>query len=327
MRNVLVPLDGSPFGEAVLPTAVAYAAKTGATLHLVHVLDSPVLPFSFEGYAMFDPGWTERFRSESRRYLEGIASAHAGPAGVRTCVRLLEAPVVESLVEYAERSEIDLIVMATHGRGGVSRTWLGSVADELIREVRIPVLLLRPPVPTTGEEQAAVTEEVAGAREILVPLDGSPLAESALAPAMDVAALTGARLTLLNVAPPIYMAGLPYAPAAVTFDAEAYRLERARAEQYLLRISERIQPVLKDVRVLLVTHAQPAVAIRETALREGSDLIVLATHGRGGVARWALGGVADKLIRSGAAPVLVVRPATARGRADAPRSRQAEAVH
>jgi nucleotide-binding universal stress UspA family protein len=304
MRNILVPLDGSPFGEHALPKAIALAASSGAVLHVVHVHDSPTLPFTLEGYSLFDSGWTERSRAASRGYLEGIAANHAMPAGVTTCVRLLEAPVVESLVEYAEGHDIDLIVMTTHGRGGLSRAWLGSVADELIREVGVPVLLLRPTREPAGTG-AAVEAPIA---EVLLPLDGSPLAAAALTPAVDMALLTGARLTLLHVVPPMFMAGPPYSPVAASFDADAYRLERARAERYLTDMAAKVPASVGEVRSLLVTHAQPAIAIGETATELGVDLIVLATHGRGGVARWALGSVADKLVRSGTSAVLVIRP-------------------
>jgi nucleotide-binding universal stress UspA family protein len=301
MRNILVPLDGSAFGERALPMAYELARRAGATVHLVHVHDLALLPFTFEGYGAFDPVWTERHRADAATYLEGLAE-RAGQVGVNVRLRLLEAPIVESIADYAERVEADLIVMTTHGRGGVSRAWLGSVADDLVRAATVPVLMLRP------TETEAEAEEAAALRHILVPLDGSPLAAAALDEAAAIAAIEGARVTLVHVISPLYAAGPPYAATVASYDAEAYRLERERAERYLHRVAAELAGRVGTVRSLLITHPHPATAIREIAHDEDVDLIVIASHGRGGVARWALGSVADKLIRSGAVPVLVVRP-------------------
>lgn len=301
MRNILVPLDGSAFGERALPMAFDLARRAGATVHLVHVHDLALLPFTFEGYGAFDPVWTERHRADAAAYLENLA-ARAARQGVDVRLRLLEAPVVESIADHAERIDADLIVMTTHGRGGVSRAWLGSVADDLVRVAPMPVLMVRP------AETEAEAEETASPRHILVPLDGSPLAAAALDEAAAIAALEDARVTLVHVISPMFAAGPPYAATAASFDDNDFRRERERAERYLRDVAAQLAGRVGTVRSLLITHPHAATAIREVVRDEDVDLIVLASHGRSGVARWALGSVADKLIRSGVAPVLVVRP-------------------
>jgi nucleotide-binding universal stress UspA family protein len=304
MRDILVPLDGSSFGEQALPAAVELARASGALLHLVHVHDSPVLPFSIEGYGAFDPVWSEAWRARASAYLEQQAAIHAEPAGVATALRLLEAPVVEALIEHIEQVGADLVVMTTHGRGGFSRVWLGSVADELVRHAGVPVLLLRP-----ASGAAEMARRAALPSHVLVPLDGSPLAETALEPAVELARLSGARLSLLHVLPPMFAVGAPYGAAGVTFDADTYRLEHLRAERYLTGLVQRLRPEFTDVATMILTDPHPAAAIRNCARAGQVDLIALATHGRGGLSRWVIGSVADKVIRSGGPAVLAVRPA------------------
>jgi nucleotide-binding universal stress UspA family protein len=328
MRNILVPLDSSPFSEQALPMAFELAERTGATVHLVHVQEPPATPYWFDGTTSFDPAAAELLRTESARYLEDIAAQYAAADGVATMVRLLEAPIVEAITEYAHGNAIDVIVMTTHGRGGISRLWLGSVADELIRAIDVPLLLLHPRAlyccdddcadardasDASDDYAAAQAPIVSSARHVLLPLDGSALAEAAFAPAVSLATIAGARLTLLRVVSPTHAAGRVQAPVARLFEAAGYRAERAQAEQYLNDMAQRVPLDVGDVRTVVVSSTEPAHAVRRYSVEESVDLIVIATHGRSGVARWALGSIADKLIRSGTAAVLVVRPGSGGG--------------
>jgi nucleotide-binding universal stress UspA family protein len=321
IRNILVPLDGSAFGEQALTRAITVARRHGATIHLVHVHGLPVLPLSAEGMGAFDPDWPERQRADEAAYLEQVAADRVRHHG-EVVVRLLEAPIADALSQYIAAESIDLVVMTTHGRGGISRAWLGSVADELVRATTVPLMLIRPtedlPIGAISAFSGAASAGVASPTRVLLPLDGSPLAEAAIEPTIDV--LGGdAQVTLLHVIPPMYVAGAPYGTSPATFDAEAHAAEQSRAGRYLTAVAERLRPQVAGVTGLVVTHAQPATAVRETARNIGADLTALATHGRSGAARWALGSVADKLIRAGDTPVLVVRPHAAGERRTAAR--------
>jgi nucleotide-binding universal stress UspA family protein len=301
VRDILVPLDGSEFSESSLPVAVDLARRSGAVLHLVRVHDAPQPPFS-DGLGLFDPRWPERARSLDRGRLEELTARYAAPAGLQTKVRLLDAPVAAALANYVTRERIGMVVMTTHARSGLSRAWLGSVADDLVRSLTVPVLLLRP------DDSGQVEAPSFDGRALLVPLDGSAQAETALGPARELARLYDAPVVLLNVMPPLYLATAPGSDAVAMFDSEWYGVENDRAATYLERMAETIADEVPAVRSVIATHAQPAVAILEAVRSTGAGIVVMATQGRAGVARWALGSVADKVIRAGDVPVLAVRP-------------------
>jgi nucleotide-binding universal stress UspA family protein len=204
---------------------------------------------------------------------------------------VLSETVADSILERAWAGKADLIVMATHGRGPLSRFGTGSVTDELIRRAGMPVLLVRP-----GETAADIFPEPV-LDNILIPLDGSALAEQVLGPALELARLMEARCTLLRVVeqPSSRHNGAPDGPP-----------EEAAA--YLERMAERVREQGVPAQVQIVVARHVAEAILEEAATQASDLIALATHGRSGLTRLLRASVADRLVRAAACPVLVYCP-------------------
>jgi nucleotide-binding universal stress UspA family protein len=300
-RSILVPLDGSAFGEQALPLALSIARRAGAELHLLHVHQPVVVAFA-EGPLLVGDQLDQEIRQRQQAYLDAVLRRLAAVSPVTARPVLLEGEVVPSLRGLVASAGVDLIVMTTHGRGPLARFWLGSVADELVRHLTVPVLLVRP---REGKSPAAAEPP----RHFLVPLDGSPLAERILEPAAKLAGLLGADCTLLRVVQPVYY----LAPELGGFggvgpDPKLLRDLQAEAEAYLGAVAARLRqqgwPAQTEVRL------QPHVprAVLETAEARGCDLIALATHGRGGLGRALRGSVADKVIRGGVLPVLVYRP-------------------
>jgi nucleotide-binding universal stress UspA family protein len=297
-ETILVPIDGSTFSEHALPVAVDLARRTGAYLHLVQVhIPEPML--TPEGIAFADPTWEREFKDQEREYLRDVAERHRTP-GVAIRTELIEGQVAESLKLYAAEEGVDLVVMTTHGRGGISRAWLGSVADALVRQLRLPVLLLRP--------QHEVLPFATGSENILIPLDGSELSERIINCTVSLGQLTHARYTLLRVVAPAYVGGQPYVPTLLTEDPLGIEQQIASADVYLDGVAERMRSQGLEVTTAVVTHPQPALAILEYAEALRPGLIAMATHGRGGWARLALGSVADKVLRATETPVLLYRP-------------------
>ncbi|HEU5208662.1 MAG TPA: universal stress protein [Longimicrobiales bacterium] len=293
--TILVPLDSSRFGEHALPVAVGIARRTGARVHVVHCHEPPLPPMYPVSGAPYDAQLDRTLREQEAAYLARVADRVLQTCGVAVRTDLLNAPTVPTLVSYATDAEVDLIVMTTHGRGGISRAWLGSVADALVRRTSVPVLLLRP-----RDEDVVMTCEPQTSH-MLIPLDGSDLSEGILSPALALAQLSGARITLLQV----------MAPQPVDSDA---RSERRAAQRYLESVARRVAADI-EIDIAVETHASPAVAILEYAGLHGADLIALATHGRGGWSRVTLGSVADKVVRGTMMPVLLYRPPAAGTRA------------
>jgi nucleotide-binding universal stress UspA family protein len=275
LRALLVPLDGSRLAEQAVPVAAMLARLTGARLH----------------FATAQPPLAER--DYLARNAEAVGTTH----GVQTSTAILRGPAPLALAAYVEDQAIDLVVMTTHGRGGVSRLWLGSVADQLLRRTTAPVLLLR----------AGQATPSAGFHCILVGLDGSPESEAALGPALSLAATTpGSRVVLTQVIdPPV--AELEMGPAAGWLEHLAHRV--------------RLKGIPATARVL--TGANVAERIHQLARATEADLVVVGTHATRGIERLALGSVADKVVRGADRAVLVVpRRAAARRRRPASEAAQ-----
>jgi nucleotide-binding universal stress UspA family protein len=312
LRSILVPLDGSPFAEHALPLAIHLAKRAAAVLHLVQV-HVPVL--AIESVNLLDDRLDATLFEREREYLEGVVRRVKDHVNVPVRSAQPIGGVAEQLIDEARRSSADLIVMTTHGRGALSRFWLGSIADETIRHGPAPVLLVRPGDAPVDFDAAPTIGR------ILVPLDGAPAAERVLIPAVDIAGLTQAEFTLLEVIPPVPVLGYDlggYA-AAGTDLALLERLE-ANAHTYLDRAKEwlRARGFRADARVII--NEQPAVAILDEAKACACDLIAIETHGRSGLSRMLLGSVADKVVRGTGACVLVHRglhPSTEAAPADA----------
>jgi nucleotide-binding universal stress UspA family protein len=300
-RTILVPLDGSDFGEQALPLALSIARRTNAAVDLLHVYVTPA-PLYAEPWPAVEDRLDSRAREESRAYLDRMV-ARLSCSGVPVRGVFVEGSIPEAVGEQVAAGGVDLVVMTTHGRGPLSRFWLGSVADELVRHLTVPVLLVRPregkPAPS-GDQVP---------RHFLVPLDGSPLAEQVFEPAARLAGVLGADCTLLRVVQPVrYLAPELGGFGGVGPDPKLLWDLQAEAEAYLggvaARLRQRGWPAQTEVR--LEPHVPRAVL--EAAEKHGCDLIALATHGRGGLGRALRGSVADKVIRAGLLPVLVYRP-------------------
>jgi nucleotide-binding universal stress UspA family protein len=301
-RTILVPLDGSPLAEQALPIARRIAEQAGSKLRLVLVHQIPAAPLDPAAAKLFTSLELSSRKAE-RSYLRAL-QLRLRQEGVRLASAVtLTGPVGPALTRYVEEIGIDLVVMATHGRGGIRRAWLGSVADHIVRHVKVPLLLIRPDEAREG----AVRQP--GADQILVPLDGSPLAEEVLGPAAELARLWGMSVTLLQVVHPVVffedeMLGFP-APDDPVLTASL----RSQAEDYVRDISERLRHQGVRATGVAVVGRNAADSILQAANPVRVAVIAMATHGRGGVQRLVLGSVADKLIRAAAVPVLVQRPA------------------
>ncbi len=298
-RSLLVPLDRTELAEQALPLALSIARRARARLDLVEVHTLYALEDPHAGRLPYEPDRDAQRKEQEQLYLDATAkwvtslSPVSATTGVLSGSAVLPATVAESLLERARAGKADLIVMATHGRGPLGRVGLGSVANELVRRAPLPVLLVRP-----GEKAPGILPEPA-LENILIPLDGSALAEQVLEPALDLARLMEARCSLLRIVDLGSSSG-GRGPGEIP--------EQGQAEAYLERVAARLRAQGLQVGTRVVVARHTAGAILEEAQAQGSDLIALATHGRSGLKRLLLGSVADKLIRATATPVFVYRP-------------------
>ena len=301
ITRILVPTDFSTTSDHALEYARRLAESFGASLHLAHAFEDPytTAAFAAELYTplpifMRDQGvldaearLSERLPQEDRRRFRGTAEVVTGSPA-------------RAIGGYAAALGADLIVMGTHGRGGMAHLLLGSVAEQVVRTSPCAVLTIREPA--AGPVQ-----------RILVPTDFSETADAALGDARLLAARLGAALRLLHVVDDPFLAeGL----AAEAYIAEAPAMRTALLEDAKGRLAHRVAwcqspgADAEGTRVPAsaeVLFGRGAKTIAEYAAQRGTDLIVMGTHGRSGLAHLLLGSVAERLIRTAPCPVLTVR--------------------
>ena len=286
--RILVPLDGSELAAKALPVAEGLCRQLSARLDLVSIVPPTVLPYIGGGpyipgdvYTRID---TERAQ-EAEKYLATTA-ATMRERGIHSQARLGRGDPASGVLDTAQELGTMLIVMTTHGRTGLARFALGSVADRLVRGGVAPVLLIRS-FPELAHGQVL--------SHALIPLDGSPLAETpvfSLVPQLAGAVLR--TITLLCVADPR--------------DGEN---GRQMCENYLTAVRQRLVDRLGDragdcaISVLVRSGKNPAASIVEASQDGECDLVLMATNGEAGIGRWAFGGVTDRVLRDGKTPLLL----------------------
>ena len=299
--KILVPLDRSPLAEQAVGTAaaIARASKAGVDLVLVHQ------PFPFDGFG--DAPWNALEREDEHKYLDSMVAELAAGADVPATHAIVNGEAVEMICKRSWDTEADLIVMTSHGRTGLSRVWIGSVAMGVIKQAAVPVLMLRP-VKTPDELKAAHHLF----KKILVPVDGSTLAADIVAPAVNLAKCAGATLELLRVVEPVPLVtadmGMPFAYPAILQDDAAtnHLLEGARTE--VNELAKRLaESEAVKVNATALVAGRVSNAIIDFARGHDVDLIAMATHGRG-ASRLVFGSVADKVVRASGLPMLLLRP-------------------
>lgn len=277
--RILVTLDGSPFSEQALELAHAIQSQGKPDYSLLRVVTSADALNSKQ-----DP---KELLEEARKYLEQIGATRLASATTKILAKQADDPA-EQILEEAEGH--DLVVVMTHGRGGLKRWVWGSVAERVVRHCSVPVLL--------GNAKADPASRAA-IKKILVPLDGSERASSVLKMVGRLARGLAAEVVLFRAA----WVDLTDNASAYARETDAIR-EAIKAELEGLAESLRSDGVQVTSQVVL---DYPAEAILKAVEATGSDLIAMTTHGRTGLKRWLLGSVAEKVLRAGARPVLLVR--------------------
>jgi nucleotide-binding universal stress UspA family protein len=316
-KRILVPLDGSTCAEEALPVAAHLAHASGATIMLVRVVPATV---RYDMYPLNLACVEEEVRQQSihnaKSYLQHI-TANEVLDGIGTRTELLYGNSVDTLIDYAKEQQADLIVLCSHGNIGVKRWILGSVAQQMLRQSPIPMLIVR-----QGSSSFFI-EKLSEHRpfKMLVTLDGSILAETALLPAAWLSATLSTplpgQLHLLRVVQSVYQIDAYAGDIVQQMNEQAIQ----QAEIYLTRMEQLInQSELvpfhlnvtsavafeTDVAHTLVNAAEHGEMMGNKHVSGGYDAIALATHGRQGLPRWVAGSVAEQLLGGTHVPLLVV---------------------
>lgn len=294
--RIVVPLDRSVFGEIAIPHALGLL--DGGTLALVTAVDPMLEPMG--GI----PELETMMLSASTDYLDEVVSLL--PKDVTVETHVLGRPVTAALSQFAAEFKADLIVMTTHGRGPVSRFWLGSIADRLTRTSPVPLYLVRPEADNNGT-RPDLAAPVPAPDKVLVPVDGSELSEDALSATALLGGNEDQTLHLLRIAPyPVFFAS-GYMPDTIASNRDLAAELLANAEEYVEELSTKLRGEGRTVLTNVVSAEFIAPAILEYAESWGAGAIAISTHGRSGFSRMVLGSVADKVVRQSGTPVLLVQ--------------------
>jgi nucleotide-binding universal stress UspA family protein len=294
-NKILVPLDGSDLAERALAPAFALARSVHSAVTLLRVATPEhMLVLSGAGYGVLWPDESiERSRNEGKQYLETIQKVRAQPEFiVHTAVA--DGDVAGAIVDSATDDDVDLIAMSTHGHSGITRWILGSVTERVLGHAPCPVLVVRSETPI---------------RKVLIPLDGSTLAELALEPALELATRLGAEAILLRVLEPLDVQEIEYYEHFEQgLGLRMQREFRENAENYLRDMASTYRRPNLSIQTVL-EEGLAAERILKFAETRGIDLIAMATHGRSGLRRWMYGSVTEKVMHDGCCSMLIVRPA------------------
>jgi nucleotide-binding universal stress UspA family protein len=310
-ERILVPLDGSSVAERAIPAAASIARAFGGSVILLSVVAPPVTPGKFSVPEEYPKASTEEERASATAYLRGIAQSDK-LAGIATEVQTLVGATAPMILSATQSLHADLIVLCTHGYTGFKRWRLGSVAEKVIRHAQIPVFVL----PERGSEPATAVQQAVHA---LVALDGSSLSEVMLEPAASLtaglarAASQQGTLQLMRVVDIPSGYGKFRSTVDSFYDAQMRAEAKQEYEQYMETVAKRfsegeLAKYNLAVTTVVATDPDVAEAIVQTAEQEKVDFTAMATHGRGGVQRWALGSITERVLHATMVPLFIMRP-------------------
>jgi nucleotide-binding universal stress UspA family protein len=281
-KTYLVPLDGSALSETALPWARRLAELDGAQLLLLGTVPLPFTGFATpELVKSADDQDDSEFGKRAREYLERKVGEF--PNGMARYEQRVGEPA-DIILKLSEAEDVEAVVMASHGRGGLGRWLLGSVATKLLRGSQAPVFVVN---------ARTAVEPTPTVKRILVPLDGSELSETAIPKALDLAEKFDASVVLYRSIVP---GGLEYSSRE-----RAITVPKNTVNRYLAEIAGRYENERIET---LATVDQPHHGIVKQS--ETCDLIVMGSHGRSGVRRWMLGSVSERIVQEAHRPVMLV---------------------
>jgi len=308
-KRILVPLDGSARAEQAIPVAARIARALGGSVILLRVATAPVDTGKYSSTSGYVEETVDVDLTGASSYLERIAGS-GELAGINTEIKTLTGAVATAILSASQSFHANIIVMCSHGFTGFKRWALGSVADKVTRHSPIPVFVLREsgPLPATAEHQPV---------RALVAVDGSPLSETVLEPAAYLASALAESTSQQGALHLLRVVDLPTSGGKFKSDAHIdtglKEQVKHEDEEYLDTLVHRLSAgdlAHLDLAITNSVEADPdiAEAIVKKSEQDKFDFIAIATHGRGGVQKWALGSVAGRVLHATTLPLLIMRP-------------------
>ncbi|MCD4749692.1 MAG: universal stress protein [Thermoanaerobaculales bacterium] len=297
-RHILVPLDGSPLAECVLPHALEIARAFTARLTVLQVLECPS---SRDGTPAVDPLDWHLTKAESEAYLDGVAE-RLRDHGADVRKACLEGRPAERVIEFAHRSGVDLIALSSHGQSGLSGWNVSSVVQKIILRAHVSILLVR--------AYELVSKRLADLRyrRLMVTLDGSHRAECVLPSATGLARHHKAEVLLTHVVRrPEMPRRAPLSAEDVELTNRVVQRNTSEATRYLEHLHARLSPDISEIRPCMLVAQNASIALHELVETQSVDLVIISAHGHSGGSRWPYGSVAVSFIVYGNTPLLIVQ--------------------
>lgn len=290
-RSIVVPTDFSPFSEAAIARAAALAELDGAAIHLVHALRFPLVVAPYE-VSVPTAVW-EGVRQASRQKIQKAREALEAKGLEEVTAEVADSgDAVEAIVKAIEAHAADLVVMGTHGFGGLKHAFLGSVTERTLRSVDRPVLAVK-------EDPQRAAEPI---ERILLAVDFSPESDRAVEMARDLAKRLPASVDIVHVLDLVP----DYLQEAAAFGSDTEKRAQVQAADRLIEIRKRLQQ--SDVATATFCRTgRPSLVIAELAKEHGNQLIVMGTRGQSGLKHVLLGSVAERTLRGAPCAVLAVQ--------------------
>jgi nucleotide-binding universal stress UspA family protein len=293
--HILIPLDGSSLAECVLPHTVALARALGAHVTLLRVLEP-----AYAGHLVDQLDWQIR-KTEVETYLEEV-TARLRKAGLKAERALLEGQAADHIVQFARNHNVDLIVLGSHGRSGLSGWNVSSVVQKVILRAYVPIMIIRAYQPVTGK----LTEMTY--RRIFVPLDGSQRAECVLPLVTNLALFYKSQLLATHVVSrPEMPRRTPLTQEEIKLSDQIISCNQRNADDYLEQIRSQLSSQAIDVQTRLIVSDDMIAELHELAEQEKADLVVLSAHGYSCKSKWPYGSLAISFITYGTSPLIVVQ--------------------
>ena len=293
--RILVPLDGSSLAECVLPHVIAIAQAFDAQVTLLRVLEHP------HGSALMqaiDPLEWQLIKTEAEVYLNEVTTRLQN-LGLKVQGTLKEGQAANSIIDFAHRKDIDLIVLSSHGQSGLSGWNVSSIVQKIILRAYTSMLIVR------AYQSAHKDLASLGYRQIMVPLDGSQRAENVLAPTMLLSRFYGSQLLLAHlVCKPDMISRTPLTPAEIELINKITERNRKEATRYLEEIRSR---PMEGVNIRLYISEGDSADLHNVVELEGVDLVVLGAHGYSGNPKWSYGSMTLNFIVYGTTPLMIVQ--------------------
>ena len=301
--RVLVPLDGSKLAEQVLPYVGLIAKAFQSRVELVRVIGPTPSGLTDPAHGIYKSQIIESQRGQATDYLAKVAASLQKRAlTVATIVH--EGDPADIIITEAAREKDTLIVVTTHGRGGIARLVLGSVTNKVLYNTTCPLLVIR-------AKEKSPSPEAVRLKIAILPLDGSALAEQALPHATALAQAMGLQVVvvraILSAQELVTYAGGPWDGIPPDVLDDIIKRTESDAKSYLRRVDAKLRKQGVSSLKEKVLYGNAADAIIDIAQKTDDNLVVMTTHGRSGIGRFLLGSVADRVVRSCGDPVLLVR--------------------